>query len=133
MHATAERIPGVLVDCVVLASCRKPCADLRHGRITTLILGASACRSIAFPPLPLDERKIIARRCAFELPPGGVVNLGIGMPEGVAAVAAEERVLRLSHAHRRTWALSAACSKVKTSSVHIETNTLRAKPQARVT
>ena len=88
------QIPGVLVDCVVLGAARQPPPDLRHGLQPRLLRPAAGAARSRSRRLPLDDRKVIARRCAFELPPGGVVNLGIGMPEGVAAVAAEERVLQ---------------------------------------
>jgi propionate CoA-transferase len=85
-------VPGVLVDCVVLS---EPCNHQQTYGTSYSPAFASELRvpldSLA--PLPLDERKVIARRAAFELPMGGVVNLGIGMPEGVASVANEERVL----------------------------------------
>jgi propionate CoA-transferase len=85
-------VPGVLVDCVVLA----PPTSHRQTYATDYNAAFSGeLRMLADEiPVPLlDERKLIARRCAFELPLGGVVNLGIGMPEVLGAVAAEEGVL----------------------------------------
>ena len=87
------QVPGILVDCVVLSQ------PENHLQTYATAHSAAFSGQLRVPldriePLPLDERKIIARRAAMELPLGGVVNLGIGMPEGVAAVAAEERVLR---------------------------------------
>jgi len=46
-----------------------------------------------FPRLPLDERKIIARRLAMELRVGAVCNVGSGVCTGIGLVAAEEDVL----------------------------------------
>jgi len=88
------QVPGVLVDCVVVA-------EPQNHRQTYAVpynhayTGRQRVPMDRIEPLPLDERKIIGRRCAFEIPVGGVINLGIGMPEALAAVAAEERVLKL--------------------------------------
>ena len=91
LHPRQVLIPGALVDCVVMSR------PENHTQTYGTVYNPAYSAEISIPmdgraPMPLDERKVIARRCAMELRAGAIVNLGIGMPEGVAAVAAEERV-----------------------------------------
>ncbi|MBQ8725215.1 MAG: acyl CoA:acetate/3-ketoacid CoA transferase, partial [Oscillospiraceae bacterium] len=84
------RIPGIYVDYIV------PVQDMQYHKQTVNVdFDASLCGEIVAPSgssavKPLDVRKVIGRRCAMELPANSIVNLGIGMPEEVASVAAEE-------------------------------------------
>ncbi|MEP2530653.1 CoA-transferase [Shimia sp.] len=85
-------IPGALVDAVVVA----PPEDHMQTFATPYshaFAGKYRVEGDDLADMQLNARKIIARRAAFELPVGGIVNLGIGMPEGVAAVAGEEKLL----------------------------------------
>ena len=86
------KIPRIMVDCVVVA---QPENHRQTYGTDYDPAFASEIRAVTdnIQPIALNERKIIARRCAFELPMGGTINLGIGMPEGIAAVANEEKVL----------------------------------------
>lgn len=85
-------VPGNLVDCVVISE-----PDEHHQTYKTSYNHGFTGRMVSVVndpvPMELSERKIIARRAAMELPVNGVVNLGIGMPEGVGAVANEENII----------------------------------------
>jgi propionate CoA-transferase len=89
------KIPGVLVDCVVVAEKPEYHMQTFVEQYNPGFSGEIRVPVSSVAVLPMSERKIIARRAALELKANSVVNLGIGMPEGVAGVATEEKVIDL--------------------------------------
>lgn len=88
------KIPGILVDCIVVAKPEHHWQTFGT-QYNPAYSSEIRVRATSLQVMPLSERKIIARRAAFELKTNSVVNLGIGMPEGIASVANEERIIDL--------------------------------------
>ncbi len=86
-------VPGILVDHIVQSRPENHWQTYSE-QFNPAYSGSLRVPSDSIEPMPLNERKVISRRAALELADAAVVNLGIGMPEGIASVAAEENVLK---------------------------------------
>jgi propionate CoA-transferase len=89
IEADQVRIPGILVDAIVVDAGQRLSAATERD---TVLEGRSRSADVEIPPIAFNARKVIARRAAMEVRAGEVVNLGFGMPDGVAAVLAEAGV-----------------------------------------
>ncbi len=88
-------VPGVLVDRIALAEPAEHQQTWLSPYDPRYTEPSHPTRPLAslFEPLPLDERRIIAARAIDELSSGVIANLGIGVPEGIAQIAAERGML----------------------------------------
>ena len=87
LPAKAVKVPGVLVDHIVV--------DPEQPQTYQTFYDPGYAGAVRSPDgaiefLPLDVRKVIARRAAMELFPGAVVNVGYGVSIGITPIAAEE-------------------------------------------
>jgi propionate CoA-transferase len=92
LDARAVRVPGVMVDAVVVAEPEHHMQTYGTQYNPGLSGETRVPLTYQVEPLELDEKKIIARRAALELMPNSVINLGLGLPDTVGKIAIEERI-----------------------------------------
>jgi len=89
LDARLVKIPRNLVDALIIADPEDH--EQTYGcEFDPSLTGETRIELGEIPPLPLDAKKVIARRSALEIKGEAFINLGIGIPEFVAAVANEE-------------------------------------------
>lgn len=90
LPARQVKIPGLLVDYVVVEPAQKQTFQTDYNPSYAGVLRVPLS---GFPHLSLTPRKVVARRCAMELRPGAVCNIGAGICTGIGLVAAEEELI----------------------------------------
>ncbi|WP_338448349.1 malonate decarboxylase subunit alpha [Niallia oryzisoli] len=86
------RVPGVMVDYVVVSQNPEYHYQTMARAYDPVLSGELRVPLQSIKPVKLDAKKVISRRAAMELSPKSIVNLGVGMPSIVSAVATEEGV-----------------------------------------
>ncbi len=87
------KIPGIMVDTVVVVDDMKNHMQTAGTQFNEDFISNRVVFEEKTKKLPLDERKIIARRSAMQVDLAKrVLNYGIGVPEGVADVLKEEGI-----------------------------------------
>ena len=89
IHPQMVKIPGFLIDHVVLDPDQMQTYGTAHDPARC---GETRVPAAMIVPDPLNARRVIARRAAFELSPRDVVNLGVGISAMIPNVAAEEGI-----------------------------------------
>lgn len=85
------KVPGIYVDAVVIGKPEESVQCIGYPYDGSMN-GEYRIPAGSFDPVPFNERKMIARRAAMELQENAIVNLGVGVPELVSAIAAEEGI-----------------------------------------
>ena len=88
--ANEVAIHGFMVDYVVVGDPAYTRQCLAYEGYRAEMCGALKIPVSEVAPAPFDVRKLIARRCAFEIQAGQLVNLGLGVPDLVGKILAEE-------------------------------------------
>ncbi|MCS5422977.1 MULTISPECIES: acyl CoA:acetate/3-ketoacid CoA transferase [Psychrilyobacter] len=89
IHPKDVKVPGILIDYLVVS---KP---ENHFQTEATKYNPGFSGELKVPvkniaSLPMDERKVIARRAAMELESNTILNLGVGIPANVGSVVVEE-------------------------------------------
>ena len=91
LHPKMVKVPHTLVDHLVVHPGQWQSVERDYD---PALSGEIRVPISSLPPMALDERKVIARRAALEIAalPRAVLNMGVGIPDGIARVAAEEGI-----------------------------------------